>query len=46
MNSRGRRAGLSILVSVGASGLALINLRDSFWPDESLHGRVSQHGGR
>ncbi len=44
MKSRGIRVGLLILVSVGVCGFALINLKESFWPDDSLDGQVRQLG--
>lgn len=44
MKSRSLRVGLFILVSIGVCGLALISLKESFWPDDSLNGRVRQLG--
>ena len=33
-----------ILVGIGVSGYALFNLKENFWPDESLDGQVRQLG--
>lgn len=38
------RVGLSILIIIGACGVALFNFKESFWPDDSLDGRVRQLG--
>ncbi len=46
MKRRGIRVGLLILVSVGVCGFALINLKDTYWPDDSLAGRLRQLGSK